>query len=573
MKTKLLALSLLLFARGMVVADSGPYSLVLGRPTDISVAVSVLATNGDLQAGIEYGTQTGVYPFLTATNTATNGIPNHITISGLQPARQYYYRLLYQTNGGTAYSAGDEHRFHTQRARGDTFTFDIDADPHYGDYGTGSGGGTVDAVWLQTYTNILADQPDFMVDLGDTFMEEKIYNYYGVSNALTLGFITNDSLAVRQNYFGIPGPSVPIFLVNGNHDPELGWCLSNNVPQQCPAVWGAGSREEYFPCPVAGGFYTGAANVDYYQQRPRDGYYAFEWGDALFVMLDPFWYSYQGVKKSGNPWSWTLGTNQYYWLKATLENSTAKFKFVFAHHLVGGSWDSQARGGLEFSPYFEWGGLNTNGTYGFATNRPGWPMPIRDLLLTNHAQVFFHGHDHLYCKQDYYMAGNTSNVPDFIYQEIPQPSHYPYDSYSYATGTNFGYNYQTGVFYGSAGHLRVTVSPTNTLVEYVRSMSAAYPPKVTGPGITNQMVSYAYSIPAPAVTLAPPVLTGMAWANGQAQFVISGTTGFVHTLQASTNLANWTNVFTTNLAVSPFRWSDPGSSNNPRRFYRVFISQ
>ena len=458
------------------------YDVMLGRPTDTSIAVSLLASN-TLQAYFEYGTQPGVYTGQTVTNSVTNGIPAVMNISQLLANQQYYYRIRYSTTGLAPFLAGDGRIFHTQRARGGTFTFDVEADPHYNDVP-----GTVPSVWQQTLTNILADQPDFLIDLGDTFMGEK----YAATNpaAMTETGIVSACAAVRSQFFNIVGHSVPLFLVDGNHDPELGWWLDNGSPHTNPPVWAALARQLYYPCPVPGGFYSGATTSDYYQQTPRDGYYAFEWGNALFVALDPFWYSNQGVSKSSSPWAWTLGTSQYYWLKSTLETSTATFKFVFCHHLVGGSFDAVARGGLEYAPYFEWGGYNTNGTWGFTDNRPGWPMPIQSLLLSNNVNAFFHGHDHLYVKQDYRMSGATSGPPDLIYQEVPQPSHYPYDSTNYATGTNIGYNYQSGVFFGSSGHLRVTVSPTNAMVEYVRS----YRPSDVGTGRTNGMVAYSYII-------------------------------------------------------------------------------
>ena len=557
MKLRPLAIGVLLLNPLSSPATTVAYDVLLGRPTDTSVTTSVLASN-DLQVYLEYGNQSGVYTSQTTTNALTNGTPSEITISGLQKDQQYYYRIRYLASGDPSFSAGSERQFHTQRSRGSSFTFDIEADPHYNDVP-----GTVPSVWQQTLTNVLADQPDFLIDLGDTFMGEK----YASTNPYTMTQpgILAACAAVRSQFFNIPGHTVPLFLVNGNHDPELGWWLTNSAPHSNPPVWGASARELYYPCPIPGGFYSGATNVDFYQDQPRDAYYAFQWGDALFVMLDPFWFSDQGVKKSKDPWAWTLGTNQYYWLKSTLETSTAKYKFVFAHHLVGGSFDTEARGGLEYSPYFEWGGLNTNGTYGFATNRPGWPMPIRDLLLTNKAQVFFHGHDHLFCKQDYYASGSSNGPPDLIYQEVPQPSHYPYNSYSYATGTNIGYNYQSGVFYGSSGHLRVTVSPTNALVEYVRS----FRPSDEGPGATNRMVSFSYAIPAPSN--AQPVLTGVSSPSGQFQLIVTGATGLNYSLQASTDLAGWTNVFTTNPSVMPFLWSDTNSANYRQRFYRVWL--
>ncbi|MCX7008647.1 MAG: metallophosphoesterase, partial [Kiritimatiellaeota bacterium] len=486
------------------------YDVLLGRPTDSSIAVSVMATT-NLQVYCQYGTAPGSYSGqTTATNFSAN-VPGVITLTALAADTQYYYRLQLGVLGDTNYTASVERTFHTQRARGSTFTFDIEADPHYND----TAGGWYPAVWQQTLANVVADRPDFFIDLGDTFMGEKMYITYGDTNAMTQAGIQAASLACRTQFFNISGPSVPLFLVNGNHDPELGWWLTNSVPQNTPPMWATTDRESYYPCPIPGGFYSGATNTDYYQQTPRDAYYSFEWGNALFVVLDPFWYSNQGVRKSSDPWAWTLGTNQYYWLKSTLERSTATFKFVFCHHLVGGSFDTGARGGLEYAKYFEWGGYNTNNTWGFTTNRPGWPMPIQNLLLANGVQAFFHGHDHLFVKQDYYANGVTNGQPDLVYQEVPQPSHYPYDSISYATGTNVDYNYQSGVFFGSSGHLRVTVSATNASVEYVRS----YRPSDEGSGKTNRMVSYAYTL-TPFTQLAisnvtatpvPPLPTNSVW--------------------------------------------------------------
>ena len=40
----------------------------------------------------------------------------------------------------------------------------------------------------------------------------------------------------------------------------------------------------------------------------------------------------------GDQWNWTLGQQQYNWFKQTLQESTAKFKFVFSHQLVGRLW-------------------------------------------------------------------------------------------------------------------------------------------------------------------------------------------------------------------------------------------
>jgi PKD repeat protein/phosphodiesterase/alkaline phosphatase D-like protein len=450
------------------------YDVLLGRPTDSSIAISVMPTT-NRQVYCEYGTQSGNYPNQIAATNLTSGTPAVLTLDSLLADTQYYYRLRYCESGQTNYSADAEHSFHTQRATTNSFTFIVEADPHYQD--------NQPPVWQLALTNMLADNPDFLIDLGDTFMGEKYYktNSYTLSQA----GIYEACKTVRSQFFSIAGPSIPLFLVNGNHDPELGWFLSNSQPTNNSAVWGAQAREYYYPCPIPGGFYSGSTNTDSYFPGVRDGYYAFEWGNTLFVMLDNFWYSWQGTNKSQDPWGWTLGTNQYQWLKQTLETSQATFKFVFAHHLVGGQpGNMEARGGLECAPYFEWGGHNTNGTWGFTENRPGWPIPIESLLLSNGVNAFFHGHDHLFVKQDLDTTGDGK--PELIYQECPQPSRTNYNS----VGGAALYGYTNGVIQGNSGYLRVQVTPTNATVDYVR----IYLPGDEGAGKTNRMVTYNYTI-------------------------------------------------------------------------------
>ena len=430
------------------------YDLLLGRPSATSITVSVMADT-NLTIYLEYGTQSGALTNSTATAAVTSGVPLHVDVGGLASGPRHYYRLRYSQTGGAPFAAGPERTFVTQRAAGNTFVFDIEADPHYGDPSA-----TISsALWQTALTNILADQPDFLVDLGDTFMDEKV----GVTNREGVVQLRHD---VRRSCFSIAGHSVPLFLVNGNHDAELGWLLDGTASNV--AAWGAAARQQYFPCPAT------------------NAYYSFAWGDALFVVLDPFWHTSPKPAVGPDIWSWTLGTNQYAWLRQTLAGSTARFKFVFIHHLVGGSFDGVARGGVEFAKFGEWGGFNTNGTWGFAARRPGWPAPIEQLLLSNGVQAVFHGHDHLYVRQEQDADGD--GTADLIYQECPQPSALNYGS----TATAAGYGYTNGVLLGNSGHLRVTVAPATATVEYVRAYLAAD----EGVGQTNRMISHRYTIAA-----------------------------------------------------------------------------
>ena len=114
-------------------------------------------------------------------------------------------------------------------------------------------------------------------------------------------------------------------------------------------------------------------------------YYAWTWGDALFVVIDPYWHSmnpvdnvYGGGSKNRNLWAVTLGDAQYKWLKQTLESSKAKYKFVFAHHVLG-----IGRGGIEQAGLYEWGGKDPRGEDQFAQRRPNWSLPIHQLMAKN----------------------------------------------------------------------------------------------------------------------------------------------------------------------------------------------
>src|SRR5262249_15209585 len=137
---------------------------------------------------------------------------------------------------------------------------------------------------------------------------------------------------------------------------------------------GVNARKRYFLNPVPNAFYSG--NADVWPSVSGDGllgdYYAWRWGDALFVVIDPYWYTTtkpfignigggeSSDPGSGDRWDWTLGATQYEWLKRTLETSDASLKFIFAHHGTGGT-DDYIRGGAAAVPYTEWGGNNEDG--------------------------------------------------------------------------------------------------------------------------------------------------------------------------------------------------------------------
>lgn len=425
-------------------------TVVLSRPEDTSMSASVRAT-ATATAYLEYGTIPGVYTGQTTPVTVTTASQAVLTIAGLAPNTRYVYRVRSRGASETTYRTGTERTFQTRRLPGTSFVFAIQADPHLD-------GNSSTAVYARTLSNELADGPDFLVDLGDTSMVEKCA-IDGATLCAPPQPATQASVTARyammRSYFEQAGHSVPLLMVLGNHDGETGWPDPNVATLD---LWSVVARKAYFANPEPDRFYSGSSE-SVSGIGLRQNYYAFEWGDALFVVLDP--YTYTPRKPGADGWGWTLGATQYQWLASALSGSRARYKFVFSHHMLGGN-GSETRGGVAFAGLYEWGGRNTDGTWGFDQKRPGWARPIHQLFVDTGVTAWFHGHDHLYARE---------TLDGIVYQAVPQPSLARYDTSDPAAG--YGYVGTNGVnIFPSSGHLRVTVGPTETKVDYVRSVAA-----------------------------------------------------------------------------------------------------
>jgi hypothetical protein len=462
-----------IFATQLICQVSFTGSELLGRPTNNSITLNVIA-DMDIDAYVEYGTTSGSYPDATSTVSGTANEPLEIVIDGLEANTRYYYRLGYSADGGANWVERDEHSFHTKRAATSTFTFTVISDSHLG----GPFNFNNTTLYTIACQNVSNDNPDLHFDLGDTFP---------LTGTATGDVYTIHSKYMAQRpYMGLFTHSTPIFLVIGNHEEEEGWNLDDagsNYANSLP-VMSTNARKRYFVNPIPDDFYTGnsdASQLEIDNDHLHENYYAFKWGSALFIAIDPYWYTmtkpFWGTTGReandeivGDRWDWTLGEEQYEWLKQTLEQSTSKHKFVFAHQVAGGTSD-YGRGGAEATSDYEWGANPTD----FATNRTGWSsnIAVHQLFLDNGVDIFFHGHDHVYAMEQ---------VDGMIYQECPHPAQ---DNY----GTGFGEytnNPPTTIVKNNSGHIRVTVSPTDVIVEYIRAF-------LPGDG-TNGQIEHRYSV-------------------------------------------------------------------------------
>ena len=417
-------------------------NLIFGNPTKNSITANIFTPDQNGSVYISYGLKSQQPNLQSNTSELLAGRPTVIELGGLSADSTYYYQLFVQLKNAKGFISMGEKSFHTARLAGSAFVFTIQGDSHPERFKTQFDPN----LYARTLTTALNDQPDFHITLGDDFsvdtLDPSTINQAQVAARYTL----------QRPFLGIIGASAPVFLTNGNHEQAARYLLdgtSNNV-----AVWAQNARNLYFTQPSSSDFYSGNT-----EQIPFVGllknYFSWTWGDALFCIIDPYWESpvavdnvFGGSSKRSNMWDVTHGDAQYQWLKKTLSSSTAKYKFVFAHHVMG-----TGRGGVELAGLWEWGGKDQSSNYLFTQQRPIWADPIHQLFVKNKVSIFFQGHDHIWVHQ---------NLDGVTYQTISEPAdpfYALYNSDAYITGERFP----------NSGYTRVTVNAAQVKVEYVRT--------------------------------------------------------------------------------------------------------
>jgi hypothetical protein len=426
-------------ARQPVGTKPFPGSVILGRPSDTSIAFSFLSPS-DLDVFIEYGKLGSSPANHTGQYAIRKNFPSEIELAGLERNSSYGYRVCWRNNDQTEYFAGTESRFATQRSAGTTFNFAVQGDSHPERLNRMFN----PELYLQTLNAVKAVGPDFYFTLGDDFSLDPLIDKGQLSQQAVA-----DVYANQRNFLGLLGS--PVYLVNGNHEDAAKYLL-DGTPNNA-AVLAGNTRISYFPLPAPDTFYSGDSEPIKFVGLPRD-YYSWTWGDAQFIVIDFYWHSSVAVDsaagggggKNRSLWDVTLGATQYRWFQQTLADSKARYKFVFAHHVLG-----TGRGGIEEAVLAEWGGRE------FDKMRPGWDLPIHQLMAKYGVTIFFQGHDHLFAKQD---------LDGVIYQETPNPADPTYDTFNRDA-------YRSGQILPNSGFLNVSVSTSQVKVDYIRSFLPA----------------------------------------------------------------------------------------------------
>lgn len=343
-------------------------------------------------------------------------------VGDLEPGRKYEYRVR------ALDGAFDEVLYtgsaNTQRAAGESFSFALVTDTHISPRELDPGEtDTIDfgeTTLTAVAPEMLAFDPDFMVNLGDMLD----FHLFGFNDPPPDGSWTRLAYLNYRRLLGDTLGHVAHFPVIGNWDGENG----NFTPEQV-----AYSREQrmlYAPAPGPGTYPEGG-NAD-------EDYYAFTWGDALFVVLNVMTYTPTAHLLSSDPGvpdDWTLGPEQLEFLEETLAAATSPWRFLLIHHAVGG-----AAADLPNSAYGRGGG---QAAY------VGEQAYVHQLMLEHGVQIFFYGHDHVF----------TDIVVDDIHYTLPGSAGAPWKFEGYETGYT--------QYWTESGHGRVHVSPDSVTVEFI----------------------------------------------------------------------------------------------------------
>lgn len=405
-------------------------------------------------------------------------------------------------------------RFHTQRLPGQEFSFCALADPHWGQKSLVMNlRDDEDHIWnwmgRVCLDQILADHSanpfDFCVDLGDS----------AYTHPWRLAEEADKCYAHYRSIMSDVLREMPAYLVLGNHEAEGGYFQRGDSGDDgslsdTPGIgnhladnehlqkWSTVARRKFVPNPKGGttngpatypeggergdtwgewgnGNPGGSSPEDQTGAAPRDGkplqnFYAWTWGDALFVVLDPFRYTKIGSPTvPESPSDWTLGQTQMRWLEEVLRNSCAKWKFIFSHQQVGGGLINGAgcRTGANSGEY-AYGRGSAREVFNDDPEVNPEQAYIHALMKKYYVQFFVYGHDHIFCHSvrdgiHYLSCGR----PTFLSSWFTRGG--MIDSYGTICDTDgCRHQYVEKVFH-VLGYTRFHVTPDHVRLEWVRT--------------------------------------------------------------------------------------------------------
>ncbi len=347
------------------------------------------------------------------------------SVTGLPAGGRVPYRLLQAGDQAHPLYSGSAA---TEPAPGTPFTFALFTDTHLDPRDPLPAGTTVlpdfygemEQTMLDVMAQVSGVGADFVINLGDLLD----YHEFGFNEPPPDDHWARLAYLNYRRLLGDTAANAAHFEVIGNWDGESGCNSPDEIARSTAQrlIYSPGPSPTTYP-------ESGSGNQDYY---------AFTWGDALFVVLNVMTYTptcHLLDADPGVPDDWTLGTEQMAWLQRTLAGATSKWRFLFIHHTVGG-----AAGDPADTAYGRGGGQAAH---------VGEQAQVHALMLQYGVQIFFYAHDHVF----------TDMVVDGIHYALPGSAGAPWKFDESETGY--------AQYWTDSGYARARVAPDRVQVDFV----------------------------------------------------------------------------------------------------------
>ena len=338
----------------------------LARPTSDSILINV--RNGHSDAIVQLEVRPLGEDQWIPSGTESRVTPGEFlnwTVEGLTSGSAYEYRVVTALPGGDP-APVSRGQFTTQRTGEVGFSTALITDPHTGAFVDGTG---PIEVLDEVIRNVRRDRPDFVLALGDN-----------VAWPTSRDFLQPDDVGATRAYtmyrrhIAPLSMSCPHFGLIGNWEGESGKIPGDSVARVAEV------RRRFTPNPNDRTYPQGGSL--------NEDFYAFEWGPALFVILNVQSYTVPSGERDNSRddvtevEDWTLGSRQFGWMEQVLSSSDHPFKFVCIHHTVGGN------GATERETLFGRGGSRAADV--------GEQKLVHEAMREFGVQTFFYGHDHVF---------------------------------------------------------------------------------------------------------------------------------------------------------------------------------
>jgi len=311
------------------------------------------------------------------------------------------------------------------------------------------------------------EDPDLVLLLGDATGIGAGYKWAGLGlKDPEMGLTSEDRdsyaklfwLRMRRMYSALT-PSLPLYLVQGNHDGESGYSFER--------PYAVKYRRAFFPQPGA-----------YQGHSWEENYFALAWGggfgpgNPLFVILDNEGYNALLPPGPQRPEDWTLGLEQKSWLRRVLDYES-DWKLTFFHHVLGG-WP-RGSNEADTSAAYGRGPLFTADDYA-----PYCPDPekveqveLTRLFLERGVRASFYGHDHIFSSRR--VEGQLNAVCVGSPKPVGELAWYKGALWNKFYGCYGRYQREPTAacgrtdFWGPSGYTKLILTPSAASVEYKRA--------------------------------------------------------------------------------------------------------